>query len=70
MGAFDLHGNPGVGEKYVLELVPGGWATYYAERGVRQGERRFDTEDEACATFFAWVTGDPTTRPDRPHPSA
>ena len=37
-----------VDERLVLEIVEGGWAVYYAERGGRSGERRFDTEDEAC----------------------
>lgn len=66
--AYDLNGNAGMGEKYVLELVPGGWTTYYAERGLRQGERRFDTEDEACDVFYDWVVSDRTTQRDRPQP--
>ena len=37
-----------VDERLVLENVEGGWAVYYAERGGRSGERRFDTEHEAC----------------------
>lgn len=31
-----------------LEVVRGGWAVYYWERGLRVGEDFFETEDEAC----------------------
>jgi hypothetical protein len=31
-----------------MEMVEGGRGVYYGERGGRSGERRFDTEDDAC----------------------
>src|SRR5262245_35030229 len=37
---------------YVLEIVEGGWAVYYLERGRRLSEEVFDTEDEACSELL------------------
>jgi hypothetical protein len=33
-----------------------------SERGRRNGETGFDTEDEACSHFLLKVVNDPTTR--------
>lgn len=49
-------------EAYVLSIRPGGWATFYSERGQEVGRREFDTEDEACAYLLDLILRDPTTR--------
>jgi hypothetical protein len=49
-------------ERYVLSMEEGGWAVYYSERGLRTGERRFETEDEACRYLWRLLVEDPTTR--------
>jgi len=46
----------------VLEVAPGGWAVYYAERGLRTEERQFDTEDEACRFMLDRLLADPGNR--------
>jgi len=35
-------------ECLILEVGAGGWCVYYSERGLRSGERHFETEDDAC----------------------
>jgi hypothetical protein len=49
-------------ERYVLELVEGGWSVYFSERGARNNEDFFETEDEACSELLIRLTRDPTTR--------
>jgi hypothetical protein len=49
-------------EAYVLTIRPGGWATFYSERGHEVGRREFDTEDEACAYLLDLLLRDLTTR--------
>jgi hypothetical protein len=49
-------------ERYVLAIVEGGWAVYYSERGMRRGEKVFDTEDEACAHLFDLLLRDSSNR--------
>ena len=49
-------------QTYVLSIEPGGWAVYFAERGERVDEERFDTEDEACHELLLRLIRDPTTR--------
>lgn len=49
-------------ECLVLEVAPGGWAVYYAERGLRTEERQFDTEDEACRFMLDRLLADPGNR--------
>jgi hypothetical protein len=51
-----------VDERLVMEIVEGGWAVYYAERGGRTGERRFDTEDEACRFMLDRLLADSGNR--------
>ena len=41
------------------------WAVYYAERGLRSGERLFVTEHDACSYLLDVVLKDPTTRRSR-----
>lgn len=49
-------------ECYRLEDLGHGWAVYYAERGLRSGERHFETEDEACDFLLNRLLSDPSTR--------
>lgn len=49
--AYDLDGR-GRPEAYCLGIVAGGWAIWYNERGRRNDETVFDTEDEACSHFL------------------
>jgi hypothetical protein len=51
-----------LGDCYVLEIVEGGWAVYYWERGTRHDEVHLETEDEACGELLLRLTSDPTTR--------
>jgi hypothetical protein len=48
-------------ETYVLTVEDGG-GVYFAERGRRGDESRFDIEHEACDERFLRLTRDPTTR--------
>ena len=59
--AYDFSGS-NIGEQYVLEPRPGGWSVYYSERGGKNDETFFDTEDEACHELMNRVLKDPTTR--------
>lgn len=59
--SYDFEGS-NLGEQYVLELGPGGWSVYYAERGQKNDQRFFDTEDAACHELMSRVLKDPTTR--------
>jgi hypothetical protein len=60
--SYDL--NPGrlSDDVHCLAIVNGGWAVWFAERGLRRDEAVFDTEDEACAELLLRLTSDPTTR--------
>jgi hypothetical protein len=49
-------------QTYVLAADAGGWSVYFAERGSREEEARFETEDEACGELFLRLVKDPTTR--------
>jgi len=43
-------------EAYCIEQGTNGkWHTYYSERGLRTGLKTFDTEEEACDSFFSTV---------------
>jgi len=48
-----------------LERTADGWIVYYAERGLRTGERYFRTESEACEYVASELLRDPTTRQHR-----
>ncbi len=58
--AYSLDGDRD--ESMCLEPVTGGWAIYYSERGLRSGERLFETEDEACQFLDARLLTDPSNR--------
>jgi hypothetical protein len=38
------------------------WTVYYSERGLRTGERRFESEADACEYLLDLILRDPTTR--------
>jgi hypothetical protein len=58
--SYRLDGSRG-DECLVLETHVGGWVVFYAERGLRTGERCFETEDEACRFMLDRLLADPTT---------
>lgn len=41
-----------VSECYVVREGPGGWETFYAERGLETGLATFPTEDAACRSLL------------------
>ena len=45
-----------------LEELNGSWHVYYAERGLRSGERAFESEDDACQFMARRLLADPSTR--------
>ncbi len=49
-------------ESMCLEAKAGGWAVFYSERGLRSGERWFETEDEACDFLAQRLLADPSNR--------
>src|SRR5438309_6933851 len=49
-------------DRYCIERSSGGWATFYSERGNRNDERWFSTEDEAGRDLLERLLADPTTR--------
>jgi hypothetical protein len=49
-------------DRYCIERSRGGWAVYYFERGNRNDEKWFGTEDEACDELLNRIMADPTTR--------
>ena len=59
--AYRLHGER-ADEALVLEEGRDAWAVYYAERGLRSGERTFESEDEACHFMLDRLLRDPSTR--------
>lgn len=49
--AFVLNG-AAVDQAYILDSDGRQWSVYYSERGLRIDERRFDSEDDACAEML------------------
>jgi hypothetical protein len=50
-------------ESLVLEHDPvTGWRVYFSERGQRNGERIFRSEDQACQFIFDTLSRDPTVK--------
>ena len=45
-----------------LEPKAGGWVVFYFERGLRSGERWFETENEACDFLAERLLADPSSR--------
>jgi hypothetical protein len=68
--AYDIFGaNDFPTETYVIRPRRAGiigepdyWVTYYSERGLETGLRRFESEDAACRYFVDWVASDDTAR--------
>ena len=60
-GAYDLFGE-GRDNVYCLEETPSGWLVYFRERGLRDWEHLFSSENEACDFLFAKIQGDPGAR--------
>lgn len=48
-------------EKYVLDQGVDKWSVYYSERGQKNNEKVFKTEDEACQYMLKQLTSDRTT---------
>jgi len=55
IASFD---GPGEGECYVIQGDGSGWAVYYAERGLRSGERAFPAEADALHYLLGWIVAD------------
>lgn len=51
--AFDDDGN--VGDCWVIQLRDAKWHVYFSERGKREDEHIYDTEDEACRFMLSSV---------------
>ena len=51
--AFDDDGN--AGQCWVIQLRNAKWHVYYSERGNRDREHVYDTEDEACRFMLSRV---------------
>ena len=45
-------------EKYVLEQGIENWSVYYSERGQKNGERTFSTENDACQYMLQLLLND------------
>lgn len=58
---YDLDGR-GTDEAYCVEPIEGGWLFYYRERGRRNFEHLFPSEEAALDFFLREVLQDPTTR--------
>lgn len=52
-------------EALCLQPTRGGWMVFYSERGLRTGERWFETEHEACDYLAARLLADSETGPLR-----
>lgn len=49
-------------DRYCIERRGSTWYVYYAERGNRNAERLFTTEEEACEYLYALLQRDPSTK--------
>lgn len=56
--AYALDPSVAVNEVYVLAMDCGEWTVYYSERGRRTDERRFGSEDDACAELLSRLRRD------------
>lgn len=46
-------------ESLCLKVAAGGWVVFYSERGLRSGEKLFETEDDACNFLAMHLLADP-----------
>ncbi|NJN48407.1 MAG: hypothetical protein HC808_20250 [Candidatus Competibacteraceae bacterium] len=53
--------DPTAMERYVLLQEKSSWVVFYAERGIRNDERWFKTENEACQYFVKLLISDQST---------
>lgn len=60
-GAYDLFGE-NKDNVYCIEKTPSGWLVYFRERGLRDWEHLFSSEDEACEFLFTKIQRDPGAR--------
>ena len=60
--SYDLEPNRLSEDAHCLAIVSGGWSVWFAERGKRNDEVFFETENEACDELLLRVVSDPTTR--------
>ncbi len=49
-------------ESYCLLLEHGRWKVYYSERGNRNEEASYASEEAACRRLFDWLMGDHIVR--------
>lgn len=61
-GSYAIN-DPFADECYTIIGNYGRWSVYYAERGLRTGERTFDSEDEACRYFLNVLEHNRNSRP-------
>ena len=47
-------------ERYCIVSSGSEWVIFYSERGSRRDLRFFGQEADASASFYAWVTSDPS----------
>ena len=53
--------NTDLPERFVLLSDVMGWIVFYSEKGARNEERLFATENEACEHLIDLLSSDPTT---------
>ena len=63
--AYDLETRLSKNEVYCLERKDSQWFVYYRERGLRNDERTFTSEADACSFLLDRILSDPTTRMSR-----
>jgi hypothetical protein len=60
--AYRLDGGMGSGDCYVLSQESGKkWSVFYSERGQKNNQRFFSSENEACDFLFRILVGDSST---------
>jgi hypothetical protein len=62
--------DPNASERYCVSRAGRRWSVYYNERGFRNAEQTFGTEDAAYDRLYELVAGDSTTRRWRPDPGS
>jgi hypothetical protein len=63
--AYDLYWRGTESEVYAIAHEQDGWHVFYAERGIRTGERVHAAEADACDDLLMRIGKDPLTRSDR-----
>jgi len=52
---YSIYGPLGDEFRYILNKEISMWTVYYTERGKIINKQLFNTEDEACRYFLAWI---------------